>query len=37
MGSLANKPVTNIIGWIIMSLIIVANLVLLFFTFTGRV
>ena len=37
MGALANKPLTNIVGWIITSVIIVANAVLLFLTFTGGV
>lgn len=37
MGSLVNKPITNIIGWIITSVIIAANAVLLFFTFTGNI
>ena len=37
MGSLVNKPATNMIGWIITGVIICANAVLLFMTFTGRV
>lgn len=37
MGSLVNKPVTNAIGWIISGVIISANAVLLFMTFTGQV
>jgi manganese transport protein len=37
MGVLVNKPLTNIIGWIIASIIISANAVLLFLTFTGGV
>jgi manganese transport protein len=37
MGSLVNKPVTNVLGWIITSLIVTANAVLLFLTFSGRV
>ncbi len=37
MGALANKPLTNIIGIIITSIIIAANAVLLFLTFTGGV
>lgn len=37
MGSLVNKPVTNVVGWIITSVIIAANAILLFFTFTGQV
>ncbi|HEY9061615.1 MAG TPA: Nramp family divalent metal transporter [Pseudobacteroides sp.] len=35
MGELVNKPITNIMGWIITSVIVVANSLLLFFTFTG--
>ncbi|MEN6312885.1 MAG: Nramp family divalent metal transporter [Clostridiaceae bacterium] len=37
MGSLVNKPVTNVMGWIITGIIIAANAMLLFFTFTGQV
>ena len=37
MGSLVNKPVTNVIGWIITSVILVANAVLLVLTFSGGV
>lgn len=37
MGALVNKPITNVVGWIIASIIIVANAVLLFLTFTGGV
>jgi manganese transport protein len=37
MGSLANKPVTNMVGWMITGVIISANAVLLFMTFTGQV
>ncbi len=37
MGSLVNKPITNIMGWIISSGIIAANAVLLFLIFTGNV
>lgn len=37
MGTLANKPLTNIVGWIITSVIISANAILLFLTFTGGV
>ena len=37
MGSLVNKPITNIMGWIITSVITIANVVLLFMTFTGNV
>lgn len=37
MGELVNKPMTNIVGFIITSVIIVANAVLLYLTFTGSV
>lgn len=37
MGSLVNKPITNVIGWIITSVILGLNAVLLFLTFTGNV
>jgi manganese transport protein len=37
MGSMVNKPVTNMLGWLITSVIIIANAVLLYFTFTGQV
>lgn len=37
MGSFANKPVTNAVGWIIAGIIIAANAVLLALTFTGKV
>lgn len=37
MGSLVNKPVTNVMGYIITSVIIGLNAVLLFLTFTGNV
>lgn len=37
MGSLVNKPITNLLGWIITSIIIGLNAVLLFLTFTGNV
>jgi manganese transport protein len=33
MGELINKPITNIIGWVITSIIILLNAVLLFFIF----
>ncbi len=36
MGALVNKPITNVIGWLITSIIIAANAALLFFTFTGN-
>ncbi|MFZ5639832.1 MAG: Nramp family divalent metal transporter [Bacillota bacterium] len=37
MGALVNKPLTNIIGWIITAVIIALNGVLLYLTFTGNV
>lgn len=37
MGPLVNKPVTNVVGWVIASTIIAANAVLLYLTFTGGV
>ena len=37
MGSLVNKPLTNVIGWLIASVIIAANMLLLFLTFAGQV
>ncbi|ACL75174.1 Nramp family divalent metal transporter [Ruminiclostridium cellulolyticum] len=37
MGSLVNKPATNVVGWIITSVILVANAVLLVLTFSGGV
>lgn len=37
MGTFVNKPVTNIIGWLITCVIIAANALLLFFTLTGKV
>ncbi|MHB8063676.1 MAG: Nramp family divalent metal transporter [Ruminiclostridium sp.] len=37
MGALVNKPLTNIVGWIITSIILTANTVLLYLTFTGSV
>jgi manganese transport protein len=37
MGSLVNKPSTNVLGWIITSVIICLNVLLLVFTFTGKV
>ena len=37
MGSLVNKPQTKIAGWIITSLIVGLNAVLLYLTFTGNV
>jgi len=37
MGALVNKPITNILGYIITAVIIGLNAVLLYLTFTGRV
>lgn len=37
MGSLVNKPATNVVGWIVTSVILVANAVLLVLTFSGGV
>jgi manganese transport protein len=37
MGAFVNKPATNIIGWVITTLIISLNAVLLYLTFTGSV
>jgi manganese transport protein len=37
MGMLVNKPLTNIIGWVITTVIISLNAVLLYLTFTGNV
>jgi manganese transport protein len=37
MGVLVNKPLTNIMGYVITGIIIVLNAVLLFLTFTGNV
>ncbi len=37
MGSLVNKPITNVVGWIIASIILAANAVLLFLTFTAGI
>lgn len=37
MGSFANKPFTNVMGYIITSVIIGLNVVLLYLTFTGNV
>jgi manganese transport protein len=36
MGSLVNKPLTNLMGWTIASIIISMNAVLLFLIFTGN-
>lgn len=37
MGSLVNKPVTKVVGWIITSIVVGLNAVLLYLTFTGNV
>ncbi len=37
MGSLVNKPATNVVGWIVTSVILVANAVLVVLTFSGGV
>lgn len=37
MGSFVNKPITNLMGGIITGVILVANSMLLFLTFTGQV
>lgn len=37
MGQLVNKPITNIIGWVITGLIVSLNAILLYLTFTGNV
>ncbi|HEX2927433.1 MAG TPA: Nramp family divalent metal transporter, partial [Ruminiclostridium sp.] len=37
MGSLVNKPVTTVVGWIITTIILSANVILLYLTFTGGV
>lgn len=37
MGVLVNKPITNILGWIITAIIISLNAILLYLTFTGQV
>ncbi|HEX9060537.1 MAG TPA: Nramp family divalent metal transporter [Clostridia bacterium] len=37
MGPMANKPVTNIFGWVIAGVIIIMNAVLLYLVFTGNV
>jgi manganese transport protein len=36
MGVLVNKPLENIVGWLITAVIITLNGILLFFTFTGN-
>lgn len=37
MGSLVNKPITNIVGWIVTGIIVSLNAILLYLTFTGNV
>lgn len=37
MGALVNKPVTNIVGWVITAIIIALNAVLIYLTLTGSV
>lgn len=37
MGELKNKAITNIFGWLITSVILVANSVLLYLTFSGSI
>lgn len=37
MGALVNKPLTTLMGWVITSVIIIANAILLFLTFSGQV
>jgi manganese transport protein len=37
MGSFKNKPVTNIVGWLISGIIISANVLLLVITFRGKI
>lgn len=37
MGCLKNKPFTNVAGWFISSVIIAANVILLYLTFMGKV
>ncbi|WP_411678871.1 Nramp family divalent metal transporter [Clostridium thailandense] len=37
MGELVNRPLTKVVGWIITSVIIGLNAILLFLTFTGSV
>ncbi len=37
MGDFANKPITNLMGWLISGVIIAANIILLYLTFLGRV
>ncbi len=37
MGPLVNKPVTNVLGWVIAGTVIAANAILLLLTFIGKV
>lgn len=37
MGALVNKPATNIVGWVITTIIITLNAVLIYLTLTGSV
>lgn len=37
MGSFKNKPITNIVGWLISGIIITANILLLVITFRGKI
>ncbi|HBL83656.1 MAG TPA: hypothetical protein DDZ99_01900 [Clostridiales bacterium] len=37
MGSMVNKQTTNIIGWLITAVIIIANIILLYLTFSKQV
>lgn len=36
MGSMVNKPITKVMGWLITGVIITANVILLYLTFTGQ-
>ena len=37
MGELVNKPLTNVVGWVISVTIVLMNTVLLYLTFSGKV
>ncbi len=37
MGALVNKPITNVMGWVITGIILGANALLLYLTFSGQV
>ena len=37
MGALVNKPLTNVMGWVITGIIVGANALLLYLTFSGQV